>query len=164
MEPPSPYTISILSDSKGSLPAARLAEIAQIALADQRMPAGELSLRLTTDTGIRALNHQFRKVDAATDVLTFPAAESPLQGPERPLGDIAISLDAAHRQAEFRGIPIEDELGHLLIHGILHLAGYGDETDEERVPMLRQMARIGTLCGLAPVTDWHTLEEVPAIR
>jgi len=164
MEPPSPYTISILNDSERPIPETGLCRVAQIALADRQLPAGELSVRLTTSATIRNLNREYRQIDAETDVLTFPAVDLPIHGPDRPLGDIAISVDRADTQARMREIALDDELAYLLIHGILHLSGLDDETDPERETMLSEMARIGALIGLAPVADWHTLEEVAPRR
>lgn len=160
MEPPSPYTISILNDSGRPVSEEGFVRVARIALADQRLPQGELSLRLTTSEEIRTLNRDFRRIDAATDVLTFPPADLPFLGAERPLGDIAISVDQAEVQSLSRHIPLEDELGHLLVHGVLHLAGFDDQSESDHAAMLKEMARVGILCGLAPAPDWQTLEEV----
>lgn len=78
----------------------------------------EISVLLTDNTGIRDLNRRFRKIDKATDVLSFPMGDGVL------LGDVAISVEKALEQArEYRVTP-DDELSRLFIHGLLHLIGY----------------------------------------
>lgn len=81
---------------------------------------------ISDDAELRRLNRRFRGKNKATDVLSFPAAES---GPERHLGDIAISLDHARIQARERGHAIADELRILMLHGLLHLLGMDHESD-----------------------------------
>lgn len=79
---------------------------------------------VTDDRELRTLNRQFRGKDYATDVLSFPAAET-----NGSLGEIAISLDRARDQAAAHGHPIDDELRILMLHGALHLAGLDHESD-----------------------------------
>lgn len=88
---------------------------------------GEVSVLLATDTSIRILNRDFRKKDKSTDVLSFPADHS--HPDPKIAGDLAISLDTARKQAEEQGHPLPVELKILLLHGVLHLAGYDHETD-----------------------------------
>jgi probable rRNA maturation factor len=87
--------------------------------------AGEVSVLLTSDEAIRALNRKYRRKDKATDVLSFPAAEMA----EGVAGDLVISLETALMQAGERGHTLEMEITILLLHGLLHLAGYDHETD-----------------------------------
>jgi probable rRNA maturation factor len=77
-----------------------------------------------TDAELRRLNREFRGQDFATDVLSFPAASA-----RGTLGEIAISYDRAAAQAAERGHTEEDELRVLMLHGVLHLAGFDHETD-----------------------------------
>jgi probable rRNA maturation factor len=88
---------------------------------------GSVSVWLTGDAEIRRLNREFRGKDKATDVLSFPAGEG--LGRARMAGDLAISVETASREAERRGHLLELELKVLLLHGVLHLAGYDHETD-----------------------------------
>jgi probable rRNA maturation factor len=88
---------------------------------------GVVSVLLTSDAEIRRLNREFRHKDKATDILSFPAADN--HGPSRLAGDLAISVETAAREAELRGHPLDTELRVLLLHGILHLAGYDHEAD-----------------------------------
>jgi probable rRNA maturation factor len=84
---------------------------------------GEVSVLLTTDEGIRALNWRFRKKNKATDVLSFPAGFGVA-------GDLAISVETAARQAAEQGHRLSVELRVLMLHGLLHLAGYDHEIDD----------------------------------
>lgn len=89
--------------------------------------AGSVSVLLAGDEEIRRLNREFRGKDKATDVLSFPAGE--VAGRAKIAGDLAISVETAAREAEKRGHSLDLELRVLLLHGILHLAGYDHETD-----------------------------------
>ncbi len=102
---------------------------------------GNVSVLVTTDAEIKRLNQIFRGIRKTTDVLSFPALAVPTQKPtSRPqanprvrvpavAGDLAISLDTAARQATQFGHPLLVELKILMLHGLLHLAGYDHETD-----------------------------------
>jgi probable rRNA maturation factor len=90
--------------------------------------AGDFSVLLTGDEQLRAMNLQFRGVDKPTDVLSFPAlpeAANYGQG-----GDLAISLDTAAIQAADHGHTLQMEVKILILHGLLHLAGYDHERDQ----------------------------------
>jgi probable rRNA maturation factor len=122
---------------------------------------GEVSVLLTSDNEIRRLNREFRGKDKATDVLSFPAPalpEKPRQ-PERQIaGDLAISLDTAQRQARQFGHSLQIELKILLLHGLLHLAGYDHEIDAGemagREDQLRRRFRLpGTLIARSSVEN-----------
>ena len=106
---------------------------------------------ITEDEEIRSLNRLYRKVDEETDVLTFPA-DNPLL-----LGDIAISAPYAERQATARGVSLEQELAYLAIHGALHLAGFDDESDEDRLEMVAEMNRAAVAAGLPPDENWFSI-------
>jgi probable rRNA maturation factor len=100
--------------------------------------AGEFSVLLTGDERLRELNLQFRGVDKATDVLSFPAlAEATSSGHG---GDLAISLDTAAVQARDHGHSLQSEVKILILHGLLHLAGYDHEQD--RGEMRRRETRL----------------------
>jgi probable rRNA maturation factor len=87
---------------------------------------GLVSVLLTTDKKIKTLNRDFRRKNKATDVLSFPAAEI---SRGEVAGDLAISVDTALRQAREHGHSLAVELKVLVLHGLLHLAGYDHETD-----------------------------------
>ena len=82
------------------------------------------TIAFVSDKSIRNLNQQFRGIDKATDVLSFPA-----DGPEPELGDIAVSAETAARQAKENGLSFDNEIAQLILHGLLHLSGYDHETD-----------------------------------
>lgn len=112
---------------------------------------GQVTVLLTTDAAIRDLNRRFRGKDKATDVLSFPAV--PLQSAkpaERVSGDIAISVETARRQATEQGHALTCELKVLILHGVLHLAGFDHEADagqmQRRERQLR--AQLGLPQGL----------------
>ncbi|MDR3162313.1 MAG: rRNA maturation RNase YbeY [Helicobacteraceae bacterium] len=91
-----------------------------------RLSEKTIELILTSDEEIEKLNVEFRSVDKATDVLSFPT-EGFFAAP---LGSVVISIDTAKRQAEEFGHSIESEIAILFLHGVLHLLGYDHESDE----------------------------------
>ena len=103
----------------------------------------ELSVALVGETEIRDLNRRYLGKDEATDVLSFPQmspgelARPARGGPSEPepLGDIAICLPVASRQASRRGSTVMDEVLVLAAHGLLHLVGYDDGSEEGAVEM-----------------------------
>ncbi|MGA7522329.1 MAG: rRNA maturation RNase YbeY [Acidobacteriaceae bacterium] len=105
---------------------------------------GEVSVLLTGDVQIRRLNRQFRHKDKPTDVLSFPAPELP--GNQTLAGDLAISVETAARQADDLGHPLAVELQILVLHGLLHLAGYDHEQDSGQ--MARREAILRRRLGL----------------
>src|SRR5262249_50067464 len=86
---------------------------------------GAITVLITSSQEMKRLNSRFRKKPYATDVLSFPA---PVPGNSF-AGDIAISLDIAARNARTLGHSVADELRILILHGVLHLAGYDHESD-----------------------------------
>jgi probable rRNA maturation factor len=106
---------------------------------------GKVSVLLTGDDRIRNLNRQFRKKDVPTDVLSFPAISWDGQAANRvrdkSVGDLAISLDTAARQAESLGHPLAIEVKVLILHGVLHLAGFDHETDSGEMARLENRLR-----------------------
>jgi probable rRNA maturation factor len=97
---------------------------------------------ISGDAELRRLNREFRGMDYATDVLSFPAAT-----PSAHLGDLAISLGRARAQAREFGHTIEQEVEILMLHGVLHLLGFDHETDAGQ--MARAEKRWRTRLGLA---------------
>lgn len=85
----------------------------------------EIELLLTDDNEIAQINREFRGIDKATDVLSFPSDPFP----NAPLGSIIISADKVQSVAEELGHTPDDEIALLFIHGMLHLLGYDHEVD-----------------------------------
>ena len=92
---------------------------------------GPVNVLVTSSAAVRSLNRQFRDLNKATDVLSFPFAASALQGPRRAelAGEIAISADIARQNAGRLRHPVAQEIKILALHGILHLAGFDHERD-----------------------------------
>jgi len=120
-------------------------------LASEGQVDGEITLVVTDDAQVRELNARYRGVDSATDVLAFPA-----RGPEKRfvepqeaakyLGDVIIAYPRASAQAEATAHPVANELRLLVVHGTLHLLGYGHATPEEEAAMWARQEKI--LAGL----------------
>ena len=97
------------------------------------LDGAELSLSLSDDRELRALNLAYAGEDHATDVLSFRQADAGVPA-TRMLGDIVISVPYATRQASTAGRALPGELFHLAVHGLVHLLGYDHrDADEERV-------------------------------
>lgn len=107
---------------------AGLRAVAIAALERLKVASGEIGVLVCDDATIRSLNRHFRHKDAATDVLSFPSGDAQPDGGIY-LGDIAISLETAARQAAERGTGIIRELETLLLHAVLHLCGFDHEVD-----------------------------------
>ena len=130
-----------------SLPPDLLEHAAQAVLAYQSMAAdADLTLVLTGDERIRALNRDFLGRDAPTDVLSFPADETDPETDRRYLGDVVISVSRAESQARAGGHALQAELQLLVVHGVLHLLGHDHAGAQERAIMWA--AQAGVLEGL----------------
>ena len=113
----------------------------------------ELSVRLTDDEQVRALNAHWRRKDKPTNVLSFPMAEAyeleqaDEDGPGLMLGDIVLAHGVCEAEAAEKGVQFEAHAAHLLVHGTLHLLGYDhlDTADAEDMEAreVRALARLG---------------------
>jgi probable rRNA maturation factor len=108
---------------------------------------GELAIVLADDAAIRLLNLEWRSVDAATNVLSFPARPAPGEKAAEHLGDIVLAFETIAREAQSEGKPFAHHLAHLAVHGFLHLVGYDHEREADARVMegaerniLRQLA------------------------
>jgi probable rRNA maturation factor len=107
----------------------------------------EISLLLTDDAGIQALNRIWRGKDQPTNVLSFPAPDQPPgQGP-RHLGDMALGCETLLRETEDEAKALSDHFAHLVVHGTLHLLGYDHELEAQAEIMesleVKALARLG---------------------
>ena len=101
---------------------------------------GCMTVAIVPDARVRALNREYRRKDAATDVLSFPSGERGF------LGDVVIAGGVARRQAGEAGHSLQTELRVLALHGLLHLLGYDHERDDGRMARLeRRLRRRGGL-------------------
>jgi probable rRNA maturation factor len=98
---------------------AELERAVRHALAHEGVADGEVSLTLVGDGAIQALNRQYLSRDRATDVLAFALGPGPAV-----LGDVYVGVDQARRQAVELGVPLEEELVRLAVHGTLHVLGH----------------------------------------
>ena len=115
--------------------------------------AVELSIRLTSDAEVHALNAEWRGKDKPTNVLSFPMieadelADAGEPGPELMLGDIILARGICASEAEEKAIPLDQHAAHLMVHGTLHLLGYDHMDDESATDMeareVRALARMG---------------------
>lgn len=110
-------------------------------------PRVELAIVLTHDSAIRALNRDWRGLDAPTNVLSFPAQPARGRKPARQaqsvhLGDIVIAYQTMAREAKIEDKPFRHHLAHLAIHGYLHLLGYDHENDRDARTMERMEVKI----------------------
>lgn len=90
---------------------------------------GELAIVLTDDSAIRLLNRQWRGIDKATNVLSFPTEDA--WGKPPLMGDIVLAHETIAREAHDEGKPVAHHLAHLAVHGFLHLLGYDHQRDED---------------------------------
>ena len=119
----------------------RLAVVALRVLEAEGADACELSIAVTDDETVRALNREYAGEDAVTDVLSFSQREgeefvTPPEGVP-PLGEVVIAYPQAARQAAERGRAATEEVTRLLVHGVLHLLGY-DHAEPEGARRMRE--------------------------
>jgi len=103
-------------------------------LANERLSA---SVLFTVDEEVQTLNREWRTKDQPTNVLSFPMIPRPdllalssRGGPEM-LGDIALAFETCTREADGKGIALQDHAAHLVVHGLLHLAGHDHQAEGE---------------------------------
>src|SRR5476649_2030673 len=94
---------------------------------------GEVSIVLTDDTAIRALNRDWRGIDKPTNVLSFPAPK--IGGGNAMLGDIVIAYETLARECADENRVFLHHLAHLTVHGFLHLIGYDHQNDADAEEM-----------------------------
>jgi probable rRNA maturation factor len=117
-----------------------LMRLAQAILSSVGEKTADLGVLLIGDRSMRRLNRQYRKMDRTTDVLAFSLREGP--GPSSALiGDVAISVPTAAKQARQLGRSLDEELTALLVHGILHLCGYDHERSNREARRMQQRER-----------------------
>jgi len=132
--------------------AAAISESAFPDLGEAERPV-EISITLTGDEQVRALNGEWRGKDKPTNVLSFPMADerdlnrATIAGPELLLGDIILARGICAAEAAEKGVSVEDHATHLIVHGTLHLLGYDHLDDGEAADMeareVRALGRLG---------------------
>jgi len=144
--------VELQVDIEQPWPAAEWEELAERAASAVSRAAPELanprlsaSLLFTSDEEVHTLNREWRQRDKPTNVLSFPMLErSDLlalapDGPPELLGDIALAYETCAREATEKGISIQAHTAHLIVHGLLHLAGYDHELGEEHAEAMEAL-------------------------
>jgi probable rRNA maturation factor len=116
-----------------------------------------VSLLFTNNAAVQILNRQWRGQDKPTNVLSFPAGESPVDVEIELLGDIALALETVNQEATEEGKTFEHHLTHLLVHGFLHLCGYDHETSEDDAEEMETLER-AILARLA-IADPYAIDD-----
>jgi len=135
-------------DVKTGLSAELLERAAAATLRQQAVPEADLTLVLTGDARLQALNREFLHKDAPTDVLSFPADETDPETGRRYLGDVVISVLRAETQALAGGHSLEQEVQLLVVHGVLHLLGHDHAGAEEKARMWAAQAEVLESLGI----------------
>ena len=122
--------------------AAQAAGVGEPLLANPRLVA---SLLFTSDAEVHTLNREWRERDKPTNVLSFPMLEreeledlAP-DGPPAMLGDIALAYETCAREAADKGVPLEHHATHLIVHGLLHLAGHDHVNSDEEAEQMEAL-------------------------
>lgn len=155
--------IEIQNEAGYAVDADRLKRAAALTIEQSGETAAALTVVITDDAEVAALNRQFRGVDAPTDILSFPADAPPpmpdADDEEPPyLGDLVIAYPYTAAQAGRLGHALGDSLVLLVVHGTLHLLGADHDTLERRAAMWTAQARALTALGV-PLDIVPTLEE-----
>lgn len=100
-------------------------------IAAEGFEAGDISIIFCSDSYLLAINKQYLQHDTYTDIVTFDNSERD----DTIAGDVFISIDRVRENALTFGVPERDELHRVVIHGILHLCGYGDKKKKEKALM-----------------------------
>jgi probable rRNA maturation factor len=126
---------------------ARRAARAALAACEPASPA-DVTVVLSDDTELRALNHMWRGKDRPTNVLAFPAGSLPVRG-RPPLGDVILAFETVAQEAEAADLALSHHLSHLVVHGVLHLLGYDHEKPAEARRMEDLEVRVLAGLGIA---------------
>jgi probable rRNA maturation factor len=133
---------------------------ANVVLEALDLGASELSLSLVDDAEMRRLNRSWRGKDRPTDVLSFSLREGEFGRVSSALGDVVISLETAKRQGREHGLTLGEEVNRLLVHGILHLAGYDHEISFREERRMRRKERE----MLRRIAEWCMREKTASKR
>lgn len=126
---------------------------------EQGAEGAEISIMLTDNASITALNEKFRGKNGPTNVLSFPADDPGAPGRGRLLGDVVLAFETLRDEAREQGKTLADHASHMAVHGVLHLLGHDHETREDAAAM--EGLEIRVLAGLG-VADPYILAEAPA--
>lgn len=123
--------IEINNRTKAKIDSVLIKKVAGKFLKEKRKAGGELSIAIVADREIKKINRQYRGKNEPTDVLSF-------SGEGKFLGEIVLSINQIKRQARELKKSAKDELVFILVHGLLHLIGFEDETEAGRLKMIKE--------------------------
>ena len=128
----------------------RVREIARAVLDGEGVADAEISLAFVDNPTIHALNKRYLDHDEPTDVLSFPLSEP---NAKKLAGELVIGVEVAQAQARERGHDVRQELALYVIHGLLHLCGYDDKTDEAAREMRQRERHYLAALGLPDIAE-----------
>lgn len=129
-----------------------LKKAAQQTLEHQAIPKPySMTILMSDDSQLQSLNRDYLKIDAPTDVLSFPSGETDLETGAKYLGDVIISVPRAEQQAKAASHPLEAEVQLLVVHGVLHLLGFDHAAADEKALMWKAQGEILESLGLGHI-------------
>ena len=156
------YSVDIQNDANYPVDAQQLRlGVEGVLMARGAIVGSSLTIVITDNAAVQALNQQFRGIDAPTDVLSFPADAPPITLPDTPpyLGDLIIAHPYALAQAQRERHNVNDSFVLLVVHGTLHLLGYDHDTPERRAEMWAEqeaaLKKLGVSPEIVPVLENH---------
>jgi probable rRNA maturation factor len=163
--PAAAYRVSVIAEDlqRRRLSQRWVRELAKSVLAAESVsPHSRIEVLLAGDDTVRRLNADHRSEDTVTDVLSFPAVDNQdvddfpaAPGGWIDVGQIALSVPQAERQARELGHPLQAEAAHLIVHGVLHLLGYDHEDSSDQAVMRsHEEALLNSIEGIA-VREMH---------
>jgi probable rRNA maturation factor len=147
---PSPDLHLTLSAPVGRTFVPLLRRLIPRAIAILKSPLRDLSIILVNDAAMAGLHGQFMNDATTTDVMTFPI-ELDRRGHKAISGEVYVCIPEARRQAKARGSAVEREVLLYALHGVLHLCGFDDRTEQDYRRMHRREDQILTELGVGPV-------------
>lgn len=137
----------LIQDKRFKSHGARARKAVAVTLKAEKQKNVSLTVVLTDDKEVKALNHQYRGKNKPTNVLSFPGGEE--EGGIRQLGDVVLAYDTLAKEARAQKKKFEDHFTHLLVHGVLHLLGHDHEADREAKRMERREIKLLADMGIA---------------
>jgi probable rRNA maturation factor len=129
---------------------ARIREVARAVLEGEGVADHEISVAFVDNPTIHRLNKRYLNHDEPTDVLSFPLSDA---GARKLAGELVIGVEVARDQAARRGHDVQAELGLYVIHGLLHLCGYDDKSDETAARMRERERHYLQQVGLPDIAE-----------